>query len=232
MDRVYEADVEANTAPTAPATPATGYPRQGDPATALNPTEPGAHWYYMITEELRYLVSQAGLTPSHTNYQQVHTAVAALIAAGSNSIPVGAAIPFFGGTVHTGFLKANGAAVSRTTYAALFTEIGTLYGAGDGATTFNLPDSRGEFLRGFDDARGIDAGRTLGSNQAEGVNVAGVSAATGWQSNVWDAGVCSTSASAYSLGRVNYPCGAKTGVLSGDQETRPRNLAVQFLIKY
>lgn len=63
-------------------------------------------------------------------------------------------------------LKANGAAVSRTAYAALFAAIGTVYGAGDGFTTFNLPDLRGEFIRGFDDGRGVDGGRTMGSAQS------------------------------------------------------------------
>lgn len=63
-------------------------------------------------------------------------------------------------------LKANGAAVSRTVYSALFAAIGTRFGAGNGSTTFNLPDLRGEFLRGWDDARGVDLGRALGSAQA------------------------------------------------------------------
>ncbi|WP_417777091.1 phage tail protein [Stutzerimonas xanthomarina] len=63
-------------------------------------------------------------------------------------------------------LKANGAAVSRTAYAKLFARIGTRYGAGDGFTTFNLPDLRGEFLRGWDDGRGVDGGRELGSGQS------------------------------------------------------------------
>lgn len=67
--------------------------------------------------------------------------------------------------VPSGFLKANGAAVSRETFADLFAEIGTTFGAGDGSTTFNLPELRGEFLRCWDDGRGIDAGRTFGSWQ-------------------------------------------------------------------
>lgn len=70
-------------------------------------------------------------------------------------------------TAPTGYLKANGAAVSRTTYATLFAAIGTLYGGGDGSTTFNVPDLRGEFIRGFDDGRGIDSGRSMGSSQSE-----------------------------------------------------------------
>ncbi len=66
-----------------------------------------------------------------------------------------------------GWLKCDGSAVSRATYAALFAAVGTTYGAGDGATTFNLPDLRGEFIRGLDDGRGVDAGRALGSAQAQ-----------------------------------------------------------------
>lgn len=65
-----------------------------------------------------------------------------------------------------GYMKANGAAVSRTTYAALFAAIGTTFGVGDGISTFNLPDMRGEFPRGFDDGRGVDVGRVFGSAQA------------------------------------------------------------------
>lgn len=65
-----------------------------------------------------------------------------------------------------GYLKANGAAVSRTTYATLFAAIGTTFGAGDGTTTLNLPDVRGEFVHGWDDSRGVDGGSVLGSNQA------------------------------------------------------------------
>lgn len=65
----------------------------------------------------------------------------------------------------TGWLACDGAAVSRATYAALFTAIGTTYGVGDGSTTFNLPDLRGEFIRGSDLGRGVDTGRVLGSAQ-------------------------------------------------------------------
>ena len=69
----------------------------------------------------------------------------------------------------TGWLKANGAAVSRTTFARLFAKIGTIHGAGDGVTTFNLPDPRGRFPRFLDDGRGIDAGRVIGSHQGEAI---------------------------------------------------------------
>lgn len=84
-------------------------------------------------------------------------------------VPSGAVLYFAGQTAPAGWLKANGAAVSRTAYAALFAAIGTTYGAGDGRSTFNLPDLRGEFLRGWDDGRGVDTGRALGSAQADTV---------------------------------------------------------------
>lgn len=64
-----------------------------------------------------------------------------------------------------GWLKRNGANVSRRAYAKLFAVLGTRYGAGDGSTTFNVGDSRGLFLRAWDDARGIDVNRALGTTQ-------------------------------------------------------------------
>lgn len=85
----------------------------------------------------------------------------------SGMVPSGTVLYFAGQAAPTGWLKANGAAVSRTAYAALFAAIGTTYGAGDGRSTFNLPDLRGEFLRGWDDGRGVDPGRGFGFGQAD-----------------------------------------------------------------
>jgi len=79
--------------------------------------------------------------------------------------PAGVVMYFAANAAPTGYLKANGAAISRTTYLDLFTAIGTTFGAGDGSTTFNVPDLRGEFPRGWDDGRGVDSGRAFGSAQ-------------------------------------------------------------------
>jgi microcystin-dependent protein len=68
-------------------------------------------------------------------------------------------------TAPIGWLKANGATVSRTAYSDLFSAISTSYGSGDGSTTFTLPDFRGEFLRSWADGSGTDSGRTLHSFQ-------------------------------------------------------------------
>lgn len=68
-------------------------------------------------------------------------------------------------TPPAGYLAANGDEVSRETFAPLFAVIGTIYGEGDGETTFNLPDIRGEFIRGWDDSNTVDPDRALGSKQ-------------------------------------------------------------------
>lgn len=79
--------------------------------------------------------------------------------------PPGAVMHFARSTPPAGWLVCNGATISRTTYSDLFAAIGTTYGAGNGSTTFKLPDLRGEFIRGFDAGRGVDLGRTFGSFQ-------------------------------------------------------------------
>ena len=81
--------------------------------------------------------------------------------------PAGAVLFFAMAEAPAGWLVCDGSLKSRATYAALFAAIGTLYGAGDGATTFKLPDLRGEFIRGADGGRGVDAGREVGSGQGE-----------------------------------------------------------------
>jgi microcystin-dependent protein len=81
-------------------------------------------------------------------------------------MPSGAIIDFAMNSAPSGYLVCNGSAVSRTAFAALFARIGTLYGTGDGSTTFNLPNFQGKFRRGHNPtASGWDAGRVFGSEQ-------------------------------------------------------------------
>lgn len=68
--------------------------------------------------------------------------------AASALMPSGVILPFGGTTAPTGWLICDGSAISRTTYAALFSAVGTTHGTGDGSTTFNLPDMQGVFPRG------------------------------------------------------------------------------------
>lgn len=93
--------------------------------------------------------------------------VTSLINQTLNSIlPVGAMIEYPNEVVPSeNLMYAHGQAISRSQYPELFAVIGTRYGAGDGSTTFNLPDKRGRFTREWDNGKGIDSGRTLGSLQ-------------------------------------------------------------------
>jgi microcystin-dependent protein len=80
--------------------------------------------------------------------------------------PPAGTIMAYGGTVApTGYFLCDGSAVSRVTYANLFALLGTIYGPGDGTTTFNLPDYRGVFLRG------LDPSRTMGSLQNQEIQL-------------------------------------------------------------
>jgi phage-related tail fiber protein len=133
-----------------------------------------------------------------------------------------------------GWLKANGATVSRATYADLFAAIGTTYGAGDGATTFRLPDLRGEFLRSWDDGRGVDPGRTVGSSQLatkitgdDGVDGAGAIHGIGDLSQV----NCDPGATAAKLYYAPLSAVQTTGA-SYWGYVRPRNVALLACIKY
>lgn len=77
----------------------------------------------------------------------------------ANATPTGAVIPYAGSSAPEGWLLCYGQAVSRTTYAGLFAIIGTTYGAGDGSTTFNVPDLRGRVALGKDNMGGSSANR-------------------------------------------------------------------------
>ena len=78
--------------------------------------------------------------------------------------PAGIIAPFAGTTEPSGWLLCYGQAISRTTYAVLFTAISTTYGVGDGSTTFNLPDLRGRVIAGQDDMGGSSANRLTGTS--------------------------------------------------------------------
>ena len=105
-------------------------------------------------------------------------------ALGGQALPVGSLIPVAfnpGGSPPTGWLKCNGASVSRATYSALYSTISTTYGSVDG-NTFNLPDLRGCVLRGWTDGSSYDSGRVYGSTQADQNKSHNHGGATGGQS--------------------------------------------------
>lgn len=157
-------------------------------------------------------------------------------------VPPGTIQFYAANTAPLGWVKANGAALSRSTYANLFAAIGTTFGAGDGSTTFDLPDMRGEFPRGWDDGRSIDTGRGFGSSQAdalqghyhevknsgglEGTRAAG--GAVGGSSNTPAAAPSNTD---FFVARDLITNGTD-GTPRTASETRPRNIALLAIIKY
>lgn len=151
--------------------------------------------------------------------------------------PVSKVCYFASSTAPAGWLKANGAAISRTAYADLFSAIGTTFGEGDGVNTFNIPDLRGEFIRGWDDGRGVDSSRGFGSHQMDALQKI-----TGrFQGD--DAMTSANLSGAFykygtSLaGNLNDNVGSIVGfdssrVTRSANETRPRNVALLACIKF
>jgi hypothetical protein len=160
-------------------------------------------------------------------------------------IPAGAVMAFAQTTAPSGWLICNGTAISRTSYAALFAAIGTTYGAGDGSSTFNLPELRGEFIRGLDNGRGIDSSRANGSFQDHGIpalkgmfyDVHGgsrmsVSAVSGYTNPF-----VGNSASSWRTlinnvyGNYFYIELDSTRIIPDATHVRPRNVAMTYMIK-
>lgn len=165
--------------------------------------------------------------------------------------PVSAVTYFARNSAPTGWLKANGAAVSRTAYSDLFAAIGTVFGAGDGFNTFNVPDLRGEFLRGVDDGRGVDVGRAFGSRQTDDNKAHSHTASSGTagehshsqttgqynedgNGNPWASGDPNRQEGSltWSTGSAGSHSHTITVQSSGGSESRPRNVALLACIKF
>lgn len=210
-----------------------GSPTAGVPATVVTDD-----WLNAVQGELVALVEGAGIALSKPVNTQVLAAVLTLIGRG---VPVGQVIQGYFSAAPAGFLLCNGALVSRATYPALYahavaagvitSEIiwatggWTLFGVGDGAATFRLPDLRAEFIRGADLGRGVDAGRGMGSWQGDAFRAhshdMGVEAGGGgnFATPVDSSGVDETQA------------GNPTSTVGG-AETRPRNAALAFCVRF
>lgn len=150
--------------PTAAATPPTqdplgtpGYFTKGNPVSGTLATVPAQDFLNAVQEELVGTILAAGLTLSKTDSTQLLQAIKTI------AVPTGRVDMFAGASTPLGYLLCNGAAISRTTFAALFTAIGTVWGAGDGTTTFNVPDLRGRAPVGAGQGTGL-TNRALAAN--------------------------------------------------------------------
>jgi len=151
-----------------------------------------------------------------------HVASQLPISAGA---PAGSIIYHAASSAPSGFIKANGASLSTSTYADLFAAIGYTYGGSGGS--FNVPDLRGEFLRGWDDSRGVDSGRSFGSYQADDFG-SHSHTAYGAFSSTW----FSVYARSGNWGSERYiTTNSYQTATTGSADTRPRNRALLACIK-
>ncbi|OYI85192.1 phage tail protein, partial [Escherichia coli] len=151
-------------------------------------------------------------TLTHLSGKDVAGLLAYLGLGEGSALPVGVPVPWPSATPPTGWLKCNGAAFSAEEYP----ELAKAY------PTNKLPDLRGEFIRGWDDGRGVDAGRALLSAQSDlfkahhhAFTFFTAYAAGGGTGAVYDYGG--------SAGRDTYD--------TGGNETRPRNIAFNYIVR-
>jgi microcystin-dependent protein len=145
-----------------------------------------------------------------------------------SAVPVGAVMAFPTGIVPPGFLELNGSVQSTSTYPDLAAYLGTTFNKGDeGTGNFRLPESRGEFLRGWDHGRGVDAGRDVGSSQADMIK-SHTHTPLNAMRNSFPASTANGSGTTPGYTDGGTP---PTIQATGGVETRPRNLAVMWCIK-
>jgi microcystin-dependent protein len=172
-----------------------------------------------------------------------------------DQLPVGSILYFPANTAPSGVVKANGTLLNRVSFGRLWAfasasgnivsdaawtaangPIGS-FSTGDGSTTFRIPDLRGEFVRGWDDARGVDTGRTIGSYQADAMqghwhafnyNITGTIGGSGFMS-----GSTTANELAGNTDSIRSPVTDGTnGTPRTASETRPRNIALLACIKF
>lgn len=145
----------------------------------------------------------------------------------NNMQPAGEVVPFARDTPPNGWLVCDGSLASRTEQSRLFAAIGTRFGAGNGTTTFQLPDLQGEFVRGWDRTRGVDPGRVFGSSQAHEI------ASHRHFTSTILRGEFDTTGGEAGYGQ-DTPTGIGPNVFTsfvGGTETRPRNIALLYCIR-
>lgn len=169
----------------------------------------------------------------------ITVANANLVSATSQSlVPAGAVMPFAMNLAPSGWLAADGTAVSRSTYATLFAAISTTHGSGDGSTTFNLPDLRGIFVRGSGSQTisGVTYNKTFAAKEGD--------AFQGHRHNITPSGYGSAYSSGTVIGNYDVTSLAGTGQTTNPitdgtngtprtaSETRPANIALLYCIKF
>ena len=245
MDNAHYQANAVDSAPELSSLASAGFPTNGSPALGIPATQPGAAWFHAVASELHNAITAGGVTPDANKVDQLGTVVSSILskieAVSKAQIPTGTIIPFAGATIPAGYLLCNGVAVSRTSYAALFGVISTLYGTGDGTTTFNLPDLRDRFLEGAGTnalASYLEAGlpNITGNSYTVGYKDT-QSQATGAFATIheWDFRKTITFSEkygTYSSAIIAFDAHDDNASYGGASTVQPASISVQYLIKY
>lgn len=153
------------------------------------------------------------------------------------AFPVGAILPYASTLSPAGWLRCNGAEVSRTEYAQLYAVIGTRYGLGNGTTTFNVPNLNRKFLVGYDPADGAMQIADTGGEENHILTISELPAHTHTMKKEDGVGFDfdgSRSAVGDSANASHFPTTMNTGSTGQDvgHNTMPPFSAVAFLIRY
>ena len=155
----------------------------------------------------------------------------------------GSIVAYTANTVPSGYLECNGAAINRTDFAALFAIISDDFGNGDGSSTFNLPDLRGEFIRGWDHGAGNDPDVLTRTDRGDGVtdDRIGTKQASALESHTHafpsiqfqvETGSGLSDNGGDQRGNINMNTLTVGSTGDGTGETRPRNIYMMYLIKF
>lgn len=222
-----------------------------NPSTGQRATATDAAWFNSVQEELCTVITGAGIALNKNATNQLLLAIQSMV---TKTVPSGVIAPFAGNAAPTGYLIANGQAISRETYPDLwviaqtnlaadatdFTNNPGKFGRGNGTTTFQVPDLRGKFIRGLDAGAGIDATRALGTYQQDAMqNVTGAVGPLQFRNTPTVSGAFALGAtgangndsSGGDVSRtVNFDLSTAPGIRTAT-ETRPKNIALNYIIK-
>ena len=132
------------------------------------------------------------------------------------------------------FADLEGQAINRLSYPELFALYGVTYGVGDGTTTFNLPDLRGQFIRGVDNAAGIDPDSASRLDRGDGVtgDIVGTTQEDDFKSHEHQIKSRADGGSGINARLGNHlDVGSQSTELEGGNETRPKNIYVRFIMR-
>ncbi|EPL10748.1 phage tail protein [Pseudomonas sp. CF161] len=189
-------------------------------------------------EKIRTTLAAYGITDAYTKSVTYTKAEIEALLKNMSALPVGAMVPFPKGTVPAGFLEVDGSVQSIAALPDLAAYLGTAFNTGgEGAGNFRLPESRGEFLRGWDHGRGVDAGRSVGSWQADAFQGHYHASAADTARPYSTGGTTGDYLARFGTGNPTTN-GVREAINNGvdgsprtASETRPRNLAVMWCIK-